>query len=615
MKRRVIVTLFALIAVLLVVSPVLAYIYRATYTVISENTTDFEMLGVNATGVGNQWMADNGFFNSTANDTRIETLGGLDKPHMVTDDKTFTAIPVPAGSQTNLYFTTGESEQDFCIIPGYGGYVTVDDEDSIELGDNFTVEQSGWVDATALPDGGIEDFTTYIEVDVPGKITVTAGNVTGVDVDRDEEIYLYKDKGVGFFDALVVDFEIYIDSASLDECYGGMALSKIIGTINDWVHTTEMTVVVHRVGAQYRITLIRGRLLAADFFVIAADTPYYCTVLRAKGSDSVTVQIYTDEARLVLVDTLTLPGYGAVKWRYIYGFVSRNTGDAGRDWDGYIKNLAYTFKVLVEKPGAFETYIASTGNITSTILATSVSATGISSGEMRVTTSANITHLSISIDGVQKHIKPLGAAAPPNAFDWAFMRNNSMPYSDNTSIEVDGVLELWFRPNDIISGTTLPDRATPVANDGTFTFGSNPDDVTVIIGGLVSSSQPSPGVTIEDPAPDIMPGVEVTDWYIEPDVGVGGALLTNPMRPFVTMMSDTTTLTELQAWRILGTALVLFVLVATAKAVRGHHLITGIATGACILGLVVWTIYPMWALVFMAFAVISGLISERTPSV
>ena len=155
MKHRVItLATLALIAVLLVVAPVFAYIYRAPYTVTSENTTDFEMLGVRTTvDTNNQWMADNGFFNSTANDTRIETLGGLDKPHMVTDDKTFTAIPVPAGSQTNLYFTTGESEQDFCIIPGYDGYFTVFDHDAtLEIGDNFTVEQSGWVD-TASGDG------------------------------------------------------------------------------------------------------------------------------------------------------------------------------------------------------------------------------------------------------------------------------------------------------------------------------------------------------------------------------------------------------------------------------------------------------------------------------
>ena len=88
----------------------------------------------------------------------------------------------------------------------------------------------------------------------------------------------------------------------------------------------------------------------------------------------------------------------------------------------------------------------------------------------------------------------------------------------------------------------------------------------------------------------------------------------NPLRPFVTILSGTTTLTELQAWRILGTAFVLMVLLGVARAVRGHYLIVGIATGAAILLMVVWTVYPMWTLVFMAMAVITGLIAERSPS-
>jgi len=222
---------------------------------------------------------------------------------------------------------------------------------------------------------------------------------------------------------------------------------------------------------------------------------------------------------------------------------------------------------------------------------------------------------AISVDGTSgESITVTTASVPDNANDWELYRGNVLPYSDNASISVNGTLQLWFRPTSMIIGTNLPDRETTVAtNNGTFVWGDNPTGVTVTLGGLVSSGQPSPGIVIDDPTPDIMPGVEVTDWYIEPDVS--GALLTNPLRPFVTILSDTTTLTELQAWRILGTALLLLVTVSTAKVVRGHHAITGIAAGACTLGLVVLTIYPMWGLVFMAFAVIAGLISERTPSV
>jgi len=90
MKRKVLsALLLTLILGLLVASPVLAYIYRATYTVTENASVSYDMMGVvTDNAVANQWMADNGFFNSTANDTRIETLGGLEKPHMVADNKT-----------------------------------------------------------------------------------------------------------------------------------------------------------------------------------------------------------------------------------------------------------------------------------------------------------------------------------------------------------------------------------------------------------------------------------------------------------------------------------------------------------------------------------------------
>ena len=76
---------------LCVALPVLAYTYRASLSVSNNSTTTgYTMLPVWVTSK-NTWMAANGFMNSTANDTRVQTLGGLNKPHMVADNKTLTA--------------------------------------------------------------------------------------------------------------------------------------------------------------------------------------------------------------------------------------------------------------------------------------------------------------------------------------------------------------------------------------------------------------------------------------------------------------------------------------------------------------------------------------------
>lgn len=149
-------------------------------------------------------------------------------------------------------------------------------------------------------------------------------------------------------------------------------------------------------------------------------------------------------------------------------------------------------------------------------------------------------------------------------------------------------------------------------NDSRVTWGANPTGVAVTLGGMVSTGQPVPGVGVEAGAQDILPETEVSDWFIEPDVG--GALLTNPLRPFVTMLSDNSTLTELLAWRLLALAAILMITVGTAIAVGRHQGITMMMAGGALLGAVVLTIYPMWALVFAIGMFIGGLVMERSPS-
>ena len=46
----------------------------------------------------------------------------------------------------------------------------------------------------------LEDFTTYTEVDTAGRLTVTSDTITIENLDRDEDSYIYADKGADFFD-------------------------------------------------------------------------------------------------------------------------------------------------------------------------------------------------------------------------------------------------------------------------------------------------------------------------------------------------------------------------------------------------------------------------------
>ncbi len=132
------------------------------------------------------------------------------------------------------------------------------------------------------------------------------------------------------------------------------------------------------------------------------------------------------------------------------------------------------------------------------------------------------------------------------------------------------------------------------------------------LGSLVSGATAgTAGITLETPT-DVLPDVNVSNWYVDPDVT--GSLLTNPLRPFVTMMSDNSALTEMQVWRFYGLIFVLFIIVSVAKAFRGHLAITGIGMCVAIVTLVALTVWPIWALVFAIGALVGRLVAERSPS-
>tara|TARA_Y100000310_G_scaffold166912_2_gene166622 strand:+ start:318 stop:4001 length:3684 start_codon:yes stop_codon:yes gene_type:complete len=219
--------------------------------------------------------------------------------------------------------------------------------------------------------------------------------------------------------------------------------------------------------------------------------------------------------------------------------------------------------------------------------------------------------LQIDIDGsVEGAEAASNHSVPDNSNNWVFM-SDATPYLNAYDHTVGGSLITRYEPSTMIIGTTLPDREV-AGNDATITFGNNPAGVTVALGSMVSASQPVPGGTIADDTLDILPDVEASDWFLEPDVS--GTLLTNPVRPFVTMLSDNTTLTEIQSWRLYALAIILLVTVGTARAVRSHLLLSGIAAGVSIGAAVALTIFPMWALVFAIGGILGGVVAERSPS-
>ncbi len=554
-KLRLASILAALVLLLTTGSAVLAFLYRAPVAITENASTPYTMLAV-SWNQNNTWLASNGFMASTANDTRVQTLGGSNKPWMVADNKTLTAVPVPAASQTNLYFVTGESAASTMdIIVGYSGYITRADAGaaSWELGANFSIEMDGYFN-TSTTDNIVSKasaFRTYVPS--AGTVAVLIDGVTSWTLATSDdggaqwnnEANAYDNNTVTKADNLAVPASSWGDF---------LVFNLAAPVFADQV----------RFYAQWR-----GAGYLGDFDIY--DGTSWVDVFQA---------VFTDAAWNTVA--VSYPA-SAIKYRFRF------------------------YNADPVNPQNFDLFEAQVN----AGLGLSVAA---STGEhnINVTATGGTTNLlGISVDGAAATTVALaGASVANNGNSWVLMSNQT-PYWNYYKHTVGGTLVGWYQPASVILTTVMPDRAG-AAQNGVITWGANPAGVGVVLGSMTSSGQSSIGGGSDTSTGDILPPVGKTDW--RPAAVVSAALQANPMRPIVTAISDNTTLSEYQVWVWLGIILVVFITVLVGANVRGHHLITGIAASAAIILMVVWTVFPLLSLLVVVLAVWGGLVSERSPS-
>jgi hypothetical protein len=560
------VLIFLFIMLLLVASPVLAVLYSTKYTVLEEDGTDNGMIAVSTTA-NIDWMIDNGFMQSDALDTRVETLGGTEMPWMVSEDKIHTALTVNGLTETNLYFTSGNSDATAMdIIVDDGGYITRADDADWELADDFEIEISGYFNTEANYNKPLvyKKGAFAILVD-----TITDGTIRSYFLDTEST------DGTG-------------GSTSYYDLYTGNVTRAGNKTANFTGLITAAKMKLYKTGAPTGTLTVNIRDQADDSIIGTLGTIDVSTLGGAAAD-------YTFDDAIILVPSLTnirmLAEYsGGDAANYVH--VCGAAGTEGTYYDGSYHNDAahemgvlYYYDLLVE-----------------------ASAAGVTSGDYVLTVGIVGTDMKIYIDAVEKDSAALGGlSVNDNANSWYLYPDPYWSYYTHT---VNSVLIGHYEPNDIIAGTVLPDREG-VAENGVITWGSNPAGVTITLGNMESESQPAIVDTEEDIPTGYMSKSEVSDWYGDHTVGV--TLQGNPFRPFVQILSDNTDLSEIQSWRLLALALVLLITVGSIVAVRGHLAVAGIASGITVGAMCGFGIFPLWALVFAIAAVLLGLVSERSP--
>lgn len=587
--RALCITLLVMFALFVATSPVLAYLYRATFTVAESNGTDYTALPVTCSE-DVEWLVDNGFITtSTALDTRVETFGGTEQIHMMAEDRIMAFVPsLDGNSQLNWYLTTGNSAlSSFPVIVGDGGYVTISDAAALELEDDFKIEFDGYLDMASDED--------LIEKEDAFRLYKSSGDLKLITYySSDTTVDLVPD-GVGDYTNIALQFP---DSGFHWEKVDDPPSSPDGDTTS--VRTSSATQEKDAYNLEYDSVLgscetVINSVTVYFRFKSGSDGYKVCCqpFLRLGGSETAGTELDTTSTSYVTYsETLSRPGGGS--W---------SSSD--------IQDLQVAVGLRENASGSPHSYLTQIYvKVNYTPILAELTASGVSSGEPTVEVWADGTNLGIDVGGVTEDTALLlGGSVDDNSNDWVI---SNLPYFNYYEHTVSDALVVDYEPIAMISSTTLPDKEG-TAQNGAITWGSNPAGVTVTLGSLTAESA---GVTIEDEGEgyrETMHEAEVGDWFLEPDVGV--MLASHPLRPLVTIMSDGTTVTEVQAWRFLGLALLLLVTVGAAVSVHGHLLIAGLACGGTVALLAQQTIWPGWTLVFIIPAVIAGLIAERTPSI
>ena len=158
----------------------------------------------------------------------------------------------------------------------------------------------------------------------------------------------------------------------------------------------------------------------------------------------------------------------------------------------------------------------------------------------------------------------VNTSVPDSNADWTFMKNDVndfFPYCGNITIEIDGVLQAWYEPDDIIAGDVLPDRQG-TAQDGTFTWGTNPSGISVVFSSmeLVEDVAAPPAGLV---TPDALGIVRIDDPIHRPDADL--RMPAHELYPIVRDVASFSNITEEMIWWFISAFLALLALAATRK--------------------------------------------------
>jgi len=342
-------------------------------------------------------MISVGMLNGTATDAAMKLSGGDDVAFMPSLNSTYPwVVEIPsigASSQVDLYLYSGNvTGGELRYFPDGDG-MTVTDSDTLEIGDNFTIEQKGWIDTDNGSDKNLvykpEAFRTYIS----GTSNITSELCFALTLDPDGE--------------------------------GSASERTVVGGATGWQVSSDDS------DATY--TSVPG--------VSSCDDLYTAENQTAVGDiDSVTLWIRHKSS--------TYSMYALVKTHATVYAYDEGVEGAWHDSSEVLANnpntgVPWTWdEVNNMEIGVRGTQASSCAKVWAVISGhLDVTAESVLNGEYTVTTTADTDNLTISVVGASgtfTDTTALGSVTTANTtYDWVFCENDAMPYMEYTEITID----------------------------------------------------------------------------------------------------------------------------------------------------------------------------------
>jgi len=185
MKRFTLAILISLILMLIFSTVVMAASWGYKYpTQLTDTSTTTRTYYPAQLGYGAQQLVSAGYLSANGTDSNAQIATSSVK-YMLSTTNVLTNLPANGKSTVDIYTGYSPAQSAFAVVCGEGGYVLTPDDAELELGDNFTVTQKGYINTDAGADKYLvhkpNAYRTYVSSTVSGNITsaiLTSANVS-----------------------------------------------------------------------------------------------------------------------------------------------------------------------------------------------------------------------------------------------------------------------------------------------------------------------------------------------------------------------------------------------------------------------------------------------------